>query len=74
MFLWFADLENLNSKNISDAEICSYRIYRVLFGVPSSPFRLRGIHPSFVKTFLADLHVHNIVSGADSEKDAYDCL
>ncbi|XP_065662784.1 uncharacterized protein LOC136085410 [Hydra vulgaris] len=39
-FLWFKDLNDINTSNIYTKEIISYRLCRVLFGVTSSPFLL----------------------------------
>ncbi|XP_004211489.2 uncharacterized protein LOC101236360 [Hydra vulgaris] len=76
-FLWFKDLNGINSSNIYTKEIISYRLCRVLFGVTSSPFLLSATlkkHAeryidsdlNFVYKLMNSLHVDDLNAGADS--------
>ncbi|XP_047143059.1 uncharacterized protein LOC124817258 [Hydra vulgaris] len=76
-FLWFKDLNGINSSNIYTKEIISYRLCRVLFDVTSSPFLLSATlkkhaeryidsDPNFVYKLMNTLHVDNLNAGANS--------
>ena len=76
-FLWVDDIKK------DCPEICTLRFTRVVFGVSASPFLLNATlkhhlekhaatHPDLVKRLLESTYVDDIVSGADSEEDAFE--
>ena len=75
-FLWVNDTE------CHDPEVVPLRFTRVVFGVSSSPFLLnatlkhhvetyRSSYPEIVKTLTQSMYVDDVVTGADSEDEAY---
>ncbi|XP_057299421.1 uncharacterized protein LOC130630039 [Hydractinia symbiolongicarpus] len=81
-FIYFEDIDSVTPSNIMDAQLCSYRICRLAFGLTSSPFLLSStliIHahsydnsdPDFASSFLKSLHVDDLTSGADNDSQAY---
>ena len=75
-FLWVNDTE------CHDPEVVPLRFTRVVFGVSSSPFLLnatlkdhvetyRSSYPEIVKTLMQLMYVDDVVTGADSEDEAY---
>ena len=74
--LWVNDID------ASNPEIVPLRFTRVVFGVSSSPFLLNATikyhiekycssHSEVVKALLQLIYVDDVVSGADSEEEAY---
>lgn len=75
-FLWVNDIDAGNP------EVVPLRFARVVFGVSCSPFLLNATikyhidkycssHSEVVKTLLQSIYVDDVVSGADSEEEAY---
>jgi len=72
-FLWLKDASNPNLENNTQV----YRFCRIPFGVISSPFLLSATikyhlqhNANPTKLFLRDTHVDNVITGANSLKEA----
>jgi hypothetical protein len=76
-FIWVDDV------NKEDPKLQTYRFTRVVFGVSSSPFLLNATlkfhlesfmesHSSVVERLLRSTYVDDIVSGANSEEEAFE--
>ena len=81
-FLWYEKPHELNFENFTSAQLCTYRLCRLLFGVTSSPCSLtatinkhlnsyQDIDPAFVTKIMQSLHVHDLSTGADNVTEAY---
>ena len=75
-FLWFDDVQS------GQADVIELRFTRVVFGVSSSPFLLnatirhhleqyRETQPELVEKICKSFYVDDVVSGADTEEEAY---
>ena len=76
-FLWVRDITQ------EPPEVCTLRFARVVFGVSPSPFllnatikyhleRFRSTHADLVENLLRSTYVDDIVTGADSEEQAFE--
>ena len=76
-FLWVRDITQ------EPPEVCTLRFTRVVFGVSPSPFllnatikyhleRFRRTHADLVENLLRSTYVDDIVTGADSEEQAFE--
>ena len=75
-FLWVTNID------FDDPEIIALRFARVVFGISSSPFLLNTtikyhiekyspLHPEIVRVLMQSIYVDDVVSGGDSEDEAY---
>ena len=75
-FLWITNIDS------DDPEIVALRFARVVFGVSSSPFLLNAtirhhiekyssLHPEIVRVLKQSIYVDDVVSGGDSEDEAF---
>ena len=76
-FMWVDDVTS------DEPKLRIYRFTRVVFGVSSSPFLLNATikyhlesfiesHQAIVERLLQSIYVDDIVSGADSEDEAFE--
>ena len=76
-FIWFKNVENLDSECFEHNELVEYRFRRVIMGVTSSPFLLSGtLNKHFnehtesnelAEKYLQSIHVDDLTTGEESE-------